>query len=199
MSIELLTDRLNVIKALASLYIVHNEECPEAEHIDGRSFFHMKRNGLLFNIDLSCECDGYDKHGNMHQEWIKYERCNIAIIVAKPHYVFVNLSNTKRAKDYKNTSNHAACWGDDGLSSIKSFANDMYKRVYANMPKNKRPSMHKANFFIWDSFADFMRPVELITKNAKSCYSTTLCDLHFIHMTELFKEKPNDTKIPSHR
>ena len=189
MSIELLTDRLNVIKALASLYIVRNEECPEAEYIGGRSFLHMKRKGLLFNIDLSCECDGYDKQGNLHHEWVKYERCNITIIVAKPHNVFVNLLNTKQIEDYKNTSNHNSCWRHDGLSSIESFAHGMYHRVYANKPKDKRPSMVNADFFIWDSSDAFMQPVEIITKDDSDRHKIDITDLQNIHMTDLFKKQ----------
>ena len=50
MSIELLTDRLNIIKALASLYIVHNEEFPEAEYINGRSFFRISQKILVIGI-----------------------------------------------------------------------------------------------------------------------------------------------------
>ena len=69
MSIELLNDRIAVIKTLASLHVVHNKECPEAEYLDDNSFSQVKRKGVLFNIDLACECNGYDNKGNKHYAW----------------------------------------------------------------------------------------------------------------------------------
>ena len=189
MSIELLNDRIAVIKALASLHVVHNKECPEAEYLDDYSFSQVKRKGVLFNIDLACECKGYDNKGNMHHEWAKYERHNITVIVAKPHNVYVNLSNTKNVADYKNTSNHDSCWRHDGLSLILDFAHDMYRRVYANKPEDKRPNMVNADFFIWDSFKDFMQPVEITTKNTEDGYHENITNIQSIHITELYKNR----------
>ena len=189
MSIELLNDRIFLIKALASLHVVHNKECPEAEYLDDNSFSQVKRKGVLFNIDLACECNGYDNKGNMHHEWAKYERHNIAVIVAKPHNVYVNLSNTKSVADYKNTSNHDSCWRHDGLSLILAFAYDMYHRVYANKPKDKRPNMVNADFFIWDSFNTFMQPVEITTKNTEDGYHGNITNIQSIHITELYKNR----------
>ena len=187
MSIELLNDRIAVIKTLASLHVVHNKECPEAEYLDEYSFSQVKRKGVLFNIDLACECNGYDNKGNKHYEWVKHERHNIAVIVAKPHNVYVNLSNTKSLADYKNSSNHSSCWGYDGLSLIWDFALDMYHRVYANKPKDKRPNMVNADFLIWDSFNTFMQPVEITTKSIEDGYHGNITNIQSIHMTELYK------------
>ena len=189
MSIELLNDRIDVIKALASLHVVHNKECPDAEYLDDNSFSQVKRKGLLFNIDLACECNGYDNKGNKHYEWVKHERHNIAVIVAKPHNVYVNLSNTKNVADYKNTSNHDSCWRHDGLSLILAFAYDMYRRVYANKPKDKRPNMVNADFFIWDSFNTFMQPVEITTKSIEDGYHGNITNIQSIHITDLFKNR----------
>ena len=189
MSIELLNDRIAVIKTLASLHVVHNKECPEAEYLDDNSFSQVKRKGVLFNIDLACECNGYDNKGNKHYEWVKHERHNIAVIVAKPHNVYVNLSNTKSVADYKNTSNHDSCWRHDGLSSIESFAHGMYHRVYANKPKDKRPSMVNADFFIWDSYDAFIQPVEIITKDDSDRHKIDITNIQSIHITELYKNR----------
>ena len=189
MSIELLNDRIFLIKALASLHVVHNKECPEAEYLDDYSFSQVKRKGVLFNIDLACECNGYDNKGNKHYEWVKQERHDIAVIVAKPHNVYVNLSNTKSLADYKNTSNHNSCWRHDGLSLILDFAHDMYRRVYANKPEDKRPNMVNADFFIWDSFKDFMQPVEITTKDDSDRHKIDITNIQSIHITELYKNR----------
>lgn len=192
MSINLLNDRINVIISLASQFIVHNNECQNPAHIN-QPIYGIERKGIMFTFDLSCECYGYAEFGVTKPAWASHERHSISIIVAKQHNVFVNIGNINNLTYYKNTSNHNSCWKSDGFVLLHDFAYKMYNRVYANMPKEKRPNMINADFYIWDWLRTFMQPVSINCKsiNCKSIednYYEQITDLKKIHITDLFKK-----------
>ena len=188
MSIELLNDRINVITSLASQFIVHNKECPIPTHIN-KPTYEIERKGIMFTIDLSCECYGYDEFNVIKPSWAKHERHLISIIVAKHHNVFINVDNINNINDYKNTSNHDSCWKNDGFVLIRDFAYKMYNSVYVNVPKEKRPNMINANFYIWNILRSFIQPVSIKCKPIEDGYYEQITDLKKIHITDLFKNK----------
>jgi hypothetical protein len=165
MSIKAIDERLKVITQLAQELVVHNKNI-KTERIGG----YIVRKGLLFTLDVSCSCYGYDENDKYHEEWAKEERKQISIIVAGNHSVFVNLIDTDfqvklNLENFVNTSNHDSCWRSDGFSDVTWFFWKMYERVYSNMPEDKRPSMNNAHFFIWDVFNKIIQPVEIATEH----------------------------------
>ncbi len=187
MSIELLTDRINVIISMASQFIVYNNECQGPAHIN-KPPYGIERKGIMFTIDLSCECYGYDEFDVIKPSWAKHERHSISIIVAKHHDVFINVDDINNLADYKNTSKHDSCWRTDGFVLIRDFAYKMYNRVYVNVPEEKRPNMINANFYIWNHIGSFMQPVSIRCKSIEDGYYEQITDLKKINVTDLFKK-----------
>ena len=187
MSIELLNDRINVIISLASQFIVYNKECPSYAYINQPNS-EIERKGVMFTFDLSCECYGYDEFNVIKPSWAKHERHSISIIVAKHHNVFINVDDINNLANYKNTSTHDSCWRTDGFVLIHDFAHKMYNMVYVNVPKEKRPNMINANFYIWNLLNSFMQPVSIKCKPIENGYYEQITDLKKIHITDLFKK-----------
>jgi hypothetical protein len=186
MSIKAIDERLKVITQLAQELIVYNKNI-KVEWKGGQ----VIRKGLLFTLDVSCSCFGYDEKDKYHEEWYKEERKQISIIVAGNHSVFVNLIDTDfrnklRLENFKNTSNHDSCWRSDGFSDVNGFFREMYERVYSNMPEKKRPCMNDAHFFIWDVFNKIIRPVEIVTEHGQGDgYNDKIVERKNISLKEL--------------
>ena len=133
---------MNNIKLVTAMINSLYEQLVDLRFSNNRTRLDNKT-AILFCVDLSSNCFGYDAAGVKHADWEGSSCARMFVMITSDHRVFIHEGErdtlsvrTIPQGDWRHVSSHESCWRSSYEGRLSELGRKVVDDAYSRMPKS---------------------------------------------------------------